>query len=422
MDNFDDKTREQRKEPDQEIKSVLTTEEDGSNTQKIIDTIEAVPVTERDQHRAYKRPSGLPYLATALVGAVIGGLIVAAIVPSYLYNKMAPMQQQGVNAQIGQQVVIKPLAEMNVAAAVATKVTPSVVRISTVMVERDLFFGKKSYEGVGSGVIIEPNGYIITNAHVVGDHPEALTVFFKDGKELEGKVLWKDTLLDLAVVKVAATGLSAAELGDSDGLIVGETCVAIGNPLGVRFERTVTQGIVSGLNRSIMVEEGSVMEDLIQTDAAINPGNSGGPLINSRGQVIGINTVKASAEGLGFAIPINIAKPITQKLIKNGEFIATYMGITPMDSEMLGYYATDIEIQKGIYIYDVKAGAPAAAAGLKAGDVITHINGEEVNTMVKFKSILYSFDAGDTISVKYIKNNIEYTVDIQLAEMPEEYR
>jgi serine protease Do len=402
MDNFDNDTRDQQKEEYPEIQ--------GSKA-----------VEDKNEYRSYKRPSGLLYLTTALVGAVIGGLIVAAIVPSYLYDRLVPTQQ-GELVPSGQQLVIQPSAEINVAAAVAQKVTPAVVRISTVTVERDLFFGKKSYEGVGSGVIIDPKGYIITNAHVVGENPEELTVFFKDGRELDGKVLWKDSLLDLAVVKVEATGLPAAELGDSDSLIVGEISIAIGNPLGMRFERTVTQGIVSGLNRSIMVEQGSVMEDLIQTDAAINPGNSGGPLINSRGEVIGINTVKASAEGLGFAIPINITKPITRKLIENGEFIPTYMGITPLDSELLGYYATDIEIQKGIYIYNVMEGTPAASAGLKAGDVITHINGTEVNTLVKFKSMLYSLDPGDTISVKYIKNNTEYTVDIKLAEMPEEYR
>jgi len=420
MDDLNDKTREQE-EKDQEIQSVRIAEENNSTSQHIIDTIDTAPVTDRDEFRRYKRPSGLSYLATALVGAIIGGLIVAVIVPSYLYNRLSPMLQGG-DVQMGQQVVIKASDELNVAAAVAQKVTPAVVRISTVTVERDLFFGKRSYEGVGSGVVIDPKGYIITNAHVVGEHPEELMVFFKDGKELEGKVLWKDSLLDLAVVKVEAANLSAAELGDSDGLIVGETSIAIGNPLGMRFERTVTQGIVSGLNRSIMVEKGSIMEDLIQTDAAINPGNSGGPLINGRGQVIGINTVKASAEGLGFAIPINITKPIIQKLIKNGEFIPTYMGITPLDSEMLGYYATDIEIKKGIYVYNVNEGTPAAKAGLKAGDVITHINGIEVNTLVKFKSILYSLNPGDTISVKYTKNKIEYTVDIILAEMPEEYR
>ncbi len=421
MDEFDNSTKDQRTEEDQELQNFHRDVEDNSDSQNIIDSADTVPAAPESQQREYKRPSGLPYLVTALVGAVIGGLIVAAIVPSYLYSKLAPMQQGG-NVQTGQQLVIKPLEEMNVAAAVATKVTPTVVRISTVTVESDLFFGKKSYEGVGSGVIIDPNGYIITNAHVVGGHPEQLTVFFKDGQELDGKVLWQDSLLDLAVVKVEATGLPAAELGDSDNLIVGEVSIAIGNPLGMRFERTVTQGIVSGLNRSIMVDEGSVMEDLIQTDAAINPGNSGGPLINGQGQVIGINTVKASAEGLGFAIPINITKPITQKLIKEGTFIPTYMGITPMDSEMLGYYAIDVEIKKGIYLYHVMTNAPADKAGLRAGDLITLINGEEVNTLVKFKRILYSFNVGDTIKVTYLRNNTEHTVDIMLAEMPEEYR
>lgn len=422
MDDMDDRTEERQDEAAQEIYNVYTEEDNQGMERSITDTANTSPAVRRNGYGGYRRPSGLSYLATALVGAIIGGVIVAAIVPSYLYNRLAPMLQSGGNAPAGQQVVINPPAELNVAAAVAQKVTPSVVRISTVTVERDLFFGKRSYEGVGSGVIIDPSGYILTNAHVVGEHPEELTVFFKDGKELDGKVLWKDSLLDLAVVKVEAANLPAAELGDSDSLIVGETSIAIGNPLGMRFERTVTQGIVSGLNRSIMVEQGSVMEDLIQTDAAINPGNSGGPLINDRGQVIGINTVKASAEGLGFAIPINITKPITQKLIRDGKFVPTYMGITPLDSEMLGYYATDIEIKKGIYIYDIMEGAPAEQAGLRTGDVITHINDIEVNTLVKFKSILYSMDPGDVISVKYVKNNTEYTADIKLAEMPEEYR
>lgn len=421
MDNFDDKTREQEEEIDQEINEVREKEQNTGRAQDIMETINTPIYPEEARREKHRRPSGLSYFATALVGAVIGGIIVAAVVPSILLSRLAPMQPDG-NAQLGQQVVINTTEDLNVAAAVAQKVTPSVVRISTITVERDLFFGKRSAEGVGSGVVIDPSGYILTNAHVVGEHPEELTVFLKDGRELDGEVMWKDSLLDLAVVKVEAANLTAAELGDSDNLIVGEVTIAIGNPLGTRFERTVTQGIVSGLNRSIMVDEGSVMEDLIQTDAAINPGNSGGPLINSKGQVIGINTVKASAEGLGFAIPINITKPITQKLIKNGKFVATYMGITPLDSEMLGYYATDIEIQKGIYVYNVPAGTPASKAGLRSKDIITHINGEEVNTLVKFKSILYSLDPGDTISVKYTRNGSENTLDITLAEMPEEFR
>ncbi len=377
--------------------------------------------------RIKKRSPGLTYLAVALIGAVIGGSIVAAVVPPYLYNKLAPLEQKE-NIPQGQQTVINTSNEINIAAAVAQKMTPAVVRISTVTVERDIVFGKRSYEGVGSGVIIDPEGYILTNAHVTGENPRQLTVFFKDGSELPGEIMWKDSLLDLAVVKVEASGLPAAELGDSDSLVVGEVSIAIGNPLGTRFERSVTQGIISGLNRSIIVSEGSVMEDLIQTDAAINPGNSGGPLINGSGQVIGINTIKAasgdsgSAEGLGFAIPINITKPITQKLIMTGEFIPTYIGIIPMDSEILDYYATGIKIQGGIYAYNVSSGAPASKAGLHAGDVITHINDIEVNTVVKFKGLLYSLSPGDVISVKYIRGGNGYSADITLAEMPKEYR
>lgn len=374
-----------------------------------------------NEHNKAKRPSGLSYLVSGLVGAVIGGLLVTAIVPGYVYNKLVPIVETERNDK-GQPVVINAVSDLNVAAAVAQKVTPAVVRISTVTVERDLFYGQKSYEGVGSGVVIDARGYILTNAHVVGDRPEILTVFLKDGRELEGDVLWKDTLLDLAVVKVDAADLPVAVMGDSDSLIVGETAIAIGNPLGMRFERTVTQGIVSGLNRSIMVEKGSVMEDLIQTDAAINPGNSGGPLINGRGEVIGINTVKASAEGLGFAIPINITKPITKKLIEKGEFVPTYMGITPLDSEMLGYYATDIEIQKGIYLYEVMSNTPAERAGLRKGDVITHLDNTEVNALVKFKYIVFSKDPGDKVSITYIRDGSTHKADVELVEMPEEYR
>lgn len=378
------------------------------------------PSRRRSEDNGHRRPSGMSYLAVGLIGAVIGGSIVAAAAPRYFYSRLTPPQTD--YAQIGQNIVINPTVNITVASAVAQKVTPTVVRISTVTVERDLFFGKRSYEGVGSGVVIDPNGYILTNAHVVGEHPEELKVFFKDGKELDGEVLWKDTLLDLAVVKVKAANLPAAELGDSDKLIVGETTIAIGNPLGMRFERTVTQGIVSGLNRSIMIEEGAVMEDLIQTDAAINPGNSGGPLMNSQGQVIGINTVKASAEGLGFAIPINISKPITKKLIEKGAFIPTYMGITPLDSEMLGYYETEIEIQKGIYVYNVSRGTPAEKAGLRAKDIITYIDDEEVNTLVKFKSVLYNREPGDVIRVRYTRGGSENTAEITLIAMPEEFR
>lgn len=371
----------------------------------------------------HKRSSGLAYMAMGLIGALIGGFIMAAIAPTYLYGKVIPYPKSNNAAptQLGQQVVIRPSDNITVATAVAKKNMPAVVGISTVETARDVFGFTRQEEGVGAGFVVNPNGYIVTNAHVVGDNPTKLTVYFMDGKELAGTVLWKDTTLDMAVVKVAATNLPVVELGDSDSIQVGETAIAIGNPLGLRYERTVTQGIVSGLNRSIRVSPTDIMEDLIQTDAAINPGNSGGPLINSAGQIIGINTAKASAEGLGFAIPINIAKPIVSQLINEGKFQTTYIGIGLLDREIAGYLdTTDIKITNGIYITNILQGYPADKAGLKTGDIITHVDGTEVNTMVKFKSLLYSKKPGDKVNIRYMRNNQTYNTNVTLIAKPEE--
>ncbi|MDF2597177.1 MAG: hypothetical protein K0R69_3518, partial [Clostridia bacterium] len=272
----------------------------------------------------------------------------------------------------------------------------------------------------GSGFVVDSRGYIVTNAHVVGDNPKEITVYFIDGKELTAEVLWKDTTLDMAVIKVDATNLPIVELGDSDAIDVGELAIAIGNPLGLRYDRTVTQGIISGLNRTIQVSQTDIMEDLIQTDAAINPGNSGGPLINSEGKIIGINTAKASAEGLGFAIQINIAKPIINQLINEGKFQATYLGIGLLDREIAGYLDTGIKIKYGIYITSVLQNYAADKAGLKPEDVITQVDGVEVNTMVKFKSVLYSKKPGDKITIKYERENKIYEAEATLMAKPEE--
>lgn len=366
-----------------------------------------------DFRRRSRKGNGLAYFAVGLIGAMIGGFIVAAIAPAYLYGKYIPVPNSNAG-NAAQQIVIKPTENITVAGAVAKKVMPTVVGISTVTVQRDLFFGTRYAEGVGSGVIVDPRGYILTNSHVVGDKRSRLTVYLADGRELEGSVLWQDAGLDLAVVKVEATNLTAAELGDSDSLGVGETAIAIGNPLGLRYERTVTQGIVSGLNRSIMVDQSTIMEDLIQTDAAINPGNSGGPLINSKGQIIGINTVKASAEGLGFAIPINVTKPVIKHFVEDGVFNPPYLGIYTLDREIIGYYETDIVIESGLYIHDVIKGSAAESAGLREGDIITHIDNTEVNTMLKLRSVLYNKKPGDTVNIKYQRNGKVYETEAVL--------
>lgn len=179
---------------------------------------------------------------------------------------------------------------------------------------------------VGSGCILNSKGYIITNHHVVGNEKNEIYVTLYGGDVVKGSVIWSNSNLDLAVVKVSVAGLPAANMGDSDNLRIGEKAIAIGNPLGFDFQGTLTSGVISGLNRSIEVN-GIYMEDLIQTDASINSGNSGGPLMNGKGEVIGINTVKVeSAEGIGFAIPINQIKPIIDKVVNTGEFIEPYLG------------------------------------------------------------------------------------------------
>ena len=181
-------------------------------------------------------------------------------------------------------------------------------------------------KGIGSGVVVHPFGYILTNDHVAGGNPSSISVVFSDGTELEGRTLWSDPTLDLAMAKVEAENdLVYAPLGNSEDLAIGETVVAIGTPLALQFQHTVTSGIISGLNRTVKIPTNlgeNFMEDLVQTDASINPGNSGGPLVNIRGEVIGINTVKVTrAEGIGFAIPIDVAMPIIRHFVEEGEFV-----------------------------------------------------------------------------------------------------
>lgn len=357
-------------------------------------------------------------IVASIIGAMVGSTMMYFALPFMISKKMIP-----VSSATGQQIVINSSENYTIAQAVAKKATSSVVRISTTNVTQDMFFGSRDVEGVGSGVVIDSNGIILTNAHVVGTNPSKLVVNFSDGTTLDGKVLWKDAALDLAAVKVEATGLQAASLGDSDKISIGETAIAIGNPLGTQFERSVTQGIISGVDRSIAINQGDIMEDLIQTDAAINPGNSGGPLLNSKGEVIGINTVKASAEGLGFAIPINIAKPILAQIIETGTFAKNYIGISAIDREMASYYGSqlgDLKVTKGLYIDNVAANSAAEKAGLQKADVITKINGVEVNTMVRFKSILYGMKAADGVDITFERGGVEKTVHVGIMVQQQE--
>lgn len=297
-----------------------------------------------------------------------------------------------------------------VAQTVARIATDGVVGITAEKVtEGEMFRQSSSTQvGVGSGVIVSTDGYILTNNHVAGYESTRIIVSLADGRDVEGAVVWADPVLDLAVVKVGLTDLKPLVLGDASKLHVGENAIAIGNPMGLEFQRTVTSGIISALNRTIEVSSNgqtNYMEDLIQTDASINPGNSGGPLLNSKGEVIGINTIKVtSAEAMGFAIPVNVTKPIVEKLIATGEFNEPYMGLFAYDKNVIPYVDGDANVDCGIYIAYIDNAGPAYKAGLREGCIIRQIDGVDINTMLELRTYIYYKAPGDTI-------NISYTVD-----------
>lgn len=273
---------------------------------------------------------------------------------------------------------------------------------------------------MGSGVMVSDDGYIITNHHVIGARPERILVTLHNGKTTEGKTVWSSSALDLAVVKIDGKGFSSSKLGDAKSLRVGESVVAIGNPLSMQFERTVTAGIVSALGRSINIEnekgESFYMEDLIQTDASINPGNSGGPLLNSSGEVIGINTIKVStAEGMGFAVPVNICIPIIQRLKNVGQFRTPYLGLYAYTPAAARYLGQSTDIENGLFVAKLDSKGPAFAAGIRYGDIITAINFVEVNTMLSLREELYKRQSGEEITIEFKRDGSTRRISVMLG-------
>lgn len=308
----------------------------------------------------------------------------------------------------------------NVYQAVTEKAMPSVVGITTtVMSSNNMFSIPTESEGVGTGIVVDSNGYILTNSHVISDgEAKKVNVLFNDGSSIDGNVVWYDSQLDLAVVKVNKTGLTPAELGDSDKVSIGDISIAIGNPLGLELQRTVTQGIISGLDRTIKTES-ATMTGLIQTDASINSGNSGGPLLNEKGQVIGINTAKTSeGESLGFAIPINQAKEIIESVIKNGSYEKVTLGIKGYDASTYAAYAQSqgqqVATDEGIFVGEVVDDSPAKKAGVKAGDIIVKLGDTKLTSMSDLTKRLYEYKSGDKTTLvvnrdgKEVKLNVSF--------------
>ncbi len=356
-----------------------------------------------------KKTSIALIVIVSIISAIIGSFITVFILADKLNTKGNEASNQNI-------VVNDSGKSQNVYHAVTDKAMPSVVGITTTTIDTDNIFAiPQQSQGVGTGFIVDSKGYILTNSHVVSDGKASdVTVLFNDGSKTKGKVLWNDPSIDLAIVKVEKTGLPVADLGDSDSVRTGDIAIAIGNPLGLEFQKSVTQGIISGLDRSIQTEQSS-MTGLIQTDASINPGNSGGPLLNDKGQVIGINTAKASgAEGLGFAIPINTAKPIVEQIIKDGKFEKVTLGIKGIDVKTFETATgTDLEADEGVYIAEVIANTPAQRSGIQAGDVITKVGDTNITSMSDLNKALYKYCVGESTKVIVNRGGKDITIDVK---------
>lgn len=427
-----DKLEEHEDRIDQSVQSEKSNHTDYYNSTSEVNFLIKDDNLNEKKNEKQKKPHKIKkrlvasFVSVALVASMLGGVAGGALV-NYQLNNSGNNPTENSKSTSAQQVNINLSDNVYFAAAVAEKAQKTVVGITTDITQTvNTFFGPQTQKGtsMGSGMIVDPNGYILTNAHVIGDGEyDKITVSLIDGTSTEGKVLWYDTTLDLAVVKVDKTGLPAVELGDSDELMVGEPAVAIGNPMTLDLERTVTQGVISGLNRSITFENGTTIKPLIQTDASINSGNSGGPLFNAEGQVIGINTAKMStAEGLGFAIPINTAKSILEQIIGNGTVSSLYVGIKGVDVETYEKsLGVDVSAEYGVVVIEAVKDSPATAAGLEMGDVITAIDGNKIETMADLKRQLYQYKKDDVVKVTINRGGDVKTVDMTLKEKPANY-
>lgn len=310
--------------------------------------------------------------------------------------------------------------------AVAKKVQPSIVGIKVEYTVNSIFMNQQgTATAEGSGIIISENGYILTNNHVInssstssyyeiGQANKVTVHLYNDTTEYTATVVGTDEETDLAVIKIDKEGLTAAEIGDSDSVQVGEFSMAIGNPLGM--QSSVTSGIISALNRDVTDSDGKTFK-LIQTDAAINSGNSGGALVNSQGQVIGVNTLKVSAtgvEGMGFAIPINSAKPIYEQLIQYNKVKRPYIGIAGRDLDETTAKRNNLVV--GIYVASIDEYSAAEKAGIKAGDVIIKADGQSIKTMTELNNIKNTHSIGDTMTVTVNRNGQEKELTLTLQE------
>ena len=308
-----------------------------------------------------------------------------------------------------------PVNEKDVVAAVQT-VSPAVVSVATLRVMQENMFDAVPVRGMGSGIIFDSNGGILTNHHIVED-AERVEVLTPDGKKFQGEVLGSDRMSDVAVVRVDGEGLPAVKLGDSDKLVPGQIAIAIGNPYGFLLPGpAVTVGVVSGLKRQLHVE-GHMYEDLIQTDASINPGNSGGPLVDSSGMVVGVNTANIPfAQGIGFAIPINSARRIAKEIIEHGRVVRPFVGIAGLTLTREIAESYNLRQDRGVLVVRVGRGSPAWRSGIAAGDVILEVDNIPLKSWDKLQHVLRGKKVGDVLELAISREERHARVRLRLEE------
>jgi putative serine protease PepD len=369
------------------------------------------------------------YVLTALIAGAVGGAVALGLANYYPAPQETPVPRLNLSVNTSLETVVEQAY---------SSVAPSVVHITSTVLTRNFFFEIIPQTGTGSGVVVDKEGYILTNNHVIQD-AESIKVTLSNGKEYDGNLVGADPETDVAVIKINAPSseLQPARLGDSGSVRIGMLVIAIGNPFGL--DRTATLGIVSALNRSITTNEGSTLSNIIQTDASINPGNSGGPLINLQGEVIGINTAIISPSGgsvgIGFAIPVNTAKEVMEYLLKEGKKNPTpgraWLGIRgyTVDSELSKLL--NLPVKEGVMIAEVDPGGPAAKSGLRGGsvqiiinnrfftiggDIITKVDGNRIASMEGLVGVISSHKPGDKVEVTYIREGQVHTVKVVLGE------
>jgi len=373
-----------------------------------------------------------------LVGVIVAASLVSATLASVgTYGLLrasgsldrpaaAPAPVAAQTVAVPQRIVID---EQSAITTVAAKVSPAIVTITSSGAVQNPGdpFGQIPATGVGSGVIFDSNGWIITNKHVVAGSSE-LQVALQDGRQFSGTIYGIDTLTDLSIVKVDASGLPAAPIGNSSAVKVGQLAIAIGSPLGT-YTNSVTAGIISAFGRTIQVQDGTTIRNLIQTDAAINPGNSGGALLDSAGNVVGINTAVArTAEGIGFAIPINIAKPIMQQALAGQKLARPWIGIRYQALTRQIADQEKLAVSEGAWLQPASAGnttdpavvpdSPAAKAGLTVGDIITLVDGVKITALTPLDDILTEYTPGATVALDVVRDGKTITLTLTLGTRP----